>query len=107
MTTHDGIHPVDWALETAAPESLIQNAPRFHQFSTHAGLTVVGGTKGRKASTRQTQVTDANAREGAGPEVLIFEDTFEELDLDIWEHDITMAGGGNWWVVWLGGCGCR
>ena len=33
-----------------------------------------------------------------GSEVLIFEDTFEELDMDIWAHDITMAGGGNWWV---------
>ena len=34
--------------------------------------------------------------EGVGAEQLIFEDTFEELDMDIWEHDITMAGGGNW-----------
>lgn len=61
---------------------------------------VMGGTKGRKASTRQTQVT--SAREGAAAEVLIFEDTFEELDMDIWAHDITMAGGGNWCVGWEG-----
>jgi hypothetical protein len=71
---------------------------------------VVGGTKGRKASTRQAQVTTTTTREGAGQEVLIFEDTFEELDMDIWAHDITMAGGGNWWVcvrgaVWVLGMG--
>jgi len=65
----------------------------------------VGGTKGRKASTaRQTQVTGPSAaREGAAAEeVLIFEDTFEELDMDVWAHDITMSGGGNWWV-WCAG----
>jgi len=27
---------------------------------------------------------------------LIFEDEFEFLDLDNWEHEITMGGGGNW-----------
>jgi len=28
--------------------------------------------------------------------VLVFEDNFDELDMDTWSHDITMAGGGNW-----------
>lgn len=27
---------------------------------------------------------------------LIFEDNFDFLDFDKWEHEITMAGGGNW-----------
>lgn len=35
----------------------------------------------------------------AAKEVLIFEDTFQELNSDIWVHDITMAGGGNWCVL--------
>ncbi|XP_014665919.1 PREDICTED: beta-1,3-glucan-binding protein-like [Priapulus caudatus] len=27
---------------------------------------------------------------------LIFEDNFDELDIETWEHEITMSGGGNW-----------
>lgn len=27
---------------------------------------------------------------------LIFEETFEDLDLETWEHENTLAGGGNW-----------
>jgi len=27
---------------------------------------------------------------------LIFEDEFDEIDFDVWDHEITMAGGGNW-----------
>lgn len=27
---------------------------------------------------------------------LIFEDNFDTLDFDKWEHEITMSGGGNW-----------
>ena len=27
---------------------------------------------------------------------LIFYDEFDEIDLDMWDHEITMAGGGNW-----------
>ena len=27
---------------------------------------------------------------------LIFEDNFDKLDFDKWEHEITMSGGGNW-----------
>ena len=27
---------------------------------------------------------------------LIFEDNFDFLDFDKWEHEITMSGGGNW-----------
>ncbi|CAB3369581.1 Hypothetical predicted protein [Cloeon dipterum] len=28
--------------------------------------------------------------------VLIFSDEFDTLDLDTWQHEITLAGGGNW-----------
>jgi hypothetical protein len=73
----------------------------IRQREEELGVKVLGGTKGRKGSSRQTQVTGAPgegevAMERVGAEQLIFEDTFEELDMDIWEHDITMAGGGNW-----------
>ncbi|PIK59610.1 putative beta-1,3-glucan-binding protein [Apostichopus japonicus] len=27
---------------------------------------------------------------------LIFEDTFDTFDLDVWEHELTAGGGGNW-----------
>jgi hypothetical protein len=27
---------------------------------------------------------------------LIFEDNFDTLDFRTWQHEITMAGGGNW-----------
>ena len=30
------------------------------------------------------------------PEVLLFEDTFSELDMTTWTHESTMGGGGNW-----------
>jgi len=30
------------------------------------------------------------------PGQLIFEDEFEFVDKEVWEHEITMAGGGNW-----------
>jgi hypothetical protein len=31
---------------------------------------------------------------------LIFEDNFREFNLDIWEHDATLAGGGNGEFQW-------
>jgi hypothetical protein len=30
------------------------------------------------------------------PGELIFEDEFDTLSTDNWEHEITLAGGGNW-----------
>ncbi len=27
---------------------------------------------------------------------LIFEDNFDTLDFNMWQHEITLAGGGNW-----------
>jgi len=27
---------------------------------------------------------------------LIFEDNFDTLDFNMWQHEITMAGGGHW-----------
>lgn len=29
-------------------------------------------------------------------ETLIFNDDFNTLDMKTWEHELTMAGGGNW-----------
>jgi beta-glucanase (GH16 family) len=31
---------------------------------------------------------------------LIFEDTFEDLDFDTWQHENTLSGGGNWEFQW-------
>lgn len=33
---------------------------------------------------------------------LIFEDNFDELDVQKWEHEQTLAGGGNWEFQWYG-----
>jgi len=33
---------------------------------------------------------------------LIFEDTFDYFDLDVWEHEITAGGGGNWEFQYYG-----
>ena len=30
------------------------------------------------------------------PGDLIFHEPFDTLDMDVWEHEITMNGGGNW-----------
>ena len=30
------------------------------------------------------------------PGDLIFHEPFDKLNMDIWEHEITMNGGGNW-----------
>lgn len=32
------------------------------------------------------------------PGDVIFEDNFDRLDLETWQHEITMSGGGNWEV---------
>ena len=39
--------------------------------------------------------TPIDARHYAA-EKLIFSDDFNELDLSVWEHELTMGGGGNW-----------
>lgn len=34
------------------------------------------------------------------PGQLIFEDDFDELNMDRWEHELTLSGGGNWEFQW-------
>ena len=29
-------------------------------------------------------------------DTLIFEETWDDLDFDRWQHELTMSGGGNW-----------
>jgi hypothetical protein len=41
-------------------------------------------------------VTEAERGVVYAPGDLIFEDNFDKLDLDTWQHEITMSGGGNW-----------
>ena len=31
---------------------------------------------------------------------LIFDDEFDTLDFDKWQHELTMGGGGNWEFEW-------
>ena len=32
----------------------------------------------------------------ASPGELVFEENWDDFNLDIWEHEISMGGGGNW-----------
>lgn len=34
------------------------------------------------------------------PGQLIFEDNFDELDFEAWQHEQTLTGGGNWEFQW-------
>ncbi|KAI8093299.1 concanavalin A-like lectin/glucanase domain-containing protein [Halteromyces radiatus] len=38
--------------------------------------------------------------ETSGQQCLVFEDHFNRFDLKIWQHEITMSGGGNWEFQW-------
>jgi hypothetical protein len=33
-------------------------------------------------------------------EKLIFEDNFDKFNMSRWEHELTLAGGGNWEFEW-------
>jgi hypothetical protein len=33
-------------------------------------------------------------------ETLIFEENFDKFNLSRWQHELTMAGGGNWEFQW-------
>lgn len=44
--------------------------------------------------------THAPARGSFSSGDLIFEDLFEELDFEAWQHENTLAGGGNWEFQW-------
>ena len=32
----------------------------------------------------------------AEPGELVFEENWDDFNMDIWEHELTMGGGGNW-----------
>jgi beta-glucanase (GH16 family) len=44
--------------------------------------------------------THAPARGSFASGDLIFEDVFEDLDFETWQHENTLAGGGNWEFQW-------
>jgi hypothetical protein len=37
---------------------------------------------------------------GSAHQTLVFEDDFQELDMQRWQHEITAGGGGNWEFQW-------
>ena len=49
-------------------------------------LTIITASIGKKAPTISSS------------EALVFEEDFQRFDLDLWKHEITMGGGGNWEV---------
>ncbi|CBY23653.1 unnamed protein product [Oikopleura dioica] len=63
------------------------------------------------SSTSQSHTTSGSGGDGTGgpisggpdcsnviaaPGELVFEENWEYLNMDIWEHEMTMGGGGNW-----------
>lgn len=34
------------------------------------------------------------------PGQLIFEDNFDDLNMEAWQHELTVSGGGNWEFQW-------
>ncbi|XP_050071967.1 beta-1,3-glucan-binding protein-like [Anopheles maculipalpis] len=66
-----------------------------------AGLAVSLGEQSPKCSVSVTTASGTRAR--AGPYCsgeLIFEDNFNTLDFETWEHENTLSGGGNWEFQW-------
>jgi hypothetical protein len=92
----------------AEREALVQAREEKLAMSDLGGVGEIGGGRGGEGSLALLSKKSVGGRavdgesvgdravEGAEAEVLVFEDTFEELDMEIWAHDITMAGGGNW-----------
>ncbi|OXA47082.1 beta-1,3-glucan-binding protein [Folsomia candida] len=50
------------------------------------------------ASGRNVSISTSSTNKGGvyAPGDLMFEDTFDRFDLSVWQHEITMSGGGNW-----------
>ena len=69
---------------------------KLYRMSFLAGLLLsfaLGKTLGEKSITTSLQNGVRKFHESGE---LIFEDNFDILDFDKWEHEITMGGGGNW-----------
>ncbi|XP_041976668.1 beta-1,3-glucan-binding protein-like [Aricia agestis] len=44
----------------------------------------------------ETKVSGSRAPKSVCSGDLVFEDNFDEFDFDVWQHEITLSGGGNW-----------
>lgn len=63
--------------------------------------TLLAGAAAQCATPSVTTVSGTQAPTGTiCPGQLIFEDTFDTLDFKKWQHEITLAGGGNWEFQW-------
>lgn len=69
-----------------------QNTPTEPNFSTTNTLP-------RRTITTASG-THAPSRGSFSSGDLIFEEVFEELDFELWQHENTLAGGGNWEFQW-------
>ncbi|XP_064620833.1 beta-1,3-glucan-binding protein-like [Lineus longissimus] len=56
----------------------------------------ISSSSGSSSSVSSSGASDIIARNCTTYPCLIFADEFDTLNLDIWEHEITMGGGGNW-----------
>ena len=54
------------------------------------------GDSGDSGSSGDSGDSSSSSGQKGFTDNLIFEDNFDSLDLDTWQHEITMSGGGNW-----------
>lgn len=73
----------------------------FNYVSTVLFLQLFQTAFGQSCIVSQTTVsgTEAPTRTICSGD-LIFEDTFDELNHKKWQHEVTLAGGGNWEFQW-------
>jgi hypothetical protein len=82
----------DWDGLGALSWQLAEREARIREREEELGLAAVGG-KGAKNRMKPLEWLGASTKRGAAAtqEVLVFEDEFDDLDMDIWQHDITMV----------------
>lgn len=56
--------------------------------------TLVNANSNYNPISKETKLTTGACNNSTGK--ILFCDDFEQFDLSIWKHDITLAGGGNW-----------
>lgn len=65
-----------------------------------AVILVNGAKKCLDETITTASGTYAPAADSYGSGDLIFEETFDDFDFSKWEHENTLAGGGNWEFQW-------
>lgn len=63
-------------------------------------ISILGANLTHACEPTVTTVSGTHAPQNICSGDLIFEETFDSLNLSKWRHEVTMAGGGNWEFQW-------